>query len=210
MLLQTAQHGWIRAYEVLDTRPVCDDGAMSLAEHLERFFPDRSHAVIAPVRSGVEERLPGFRVLRVAPDEPGKPWIYATCGAAQSAAAGEDGAEYVLLTPADDAAIVEMLAALATVNAGAPQGLGVGSIIALGRSWIARSWAHHLLVLPPYPFGPGFEVFEQGGRRTVVLWLVPILAAEAQYARARGYEALEQLIERQEANVADPARPSVV
>jgi len=190
--------------------PVCDDGAISLAEHLERFFPERAHAVIAPVRADVEERLPGFRVLRVAPDEPGKPWVYATCGAGQAAADGEAGAEYVLLTPAADAAIVEMLAALATVNADAPQGLGVGSIIALGRSWIASSWARHLLVLPPYPFGPGFELVEGSERRTVVLWLVPIFAAEAQYAREHGYEALEQLIERGEANVADPARASVV
>lgn len=183
---------------------------MSFAEHLERFFPERSHAVIAPVRSDVEERLPGFRVLRVAPDEPGKPWVYATCGGAQSAADGEAGAEYVLLTPAADAAIVEMLAALATVNADAPQGLGVGSIIALGRPWIASSWARHLLVLPPYAFGPGFELVDADERRTVVLWLVPIFAAEAQYVRAHGYEALEQLIERSEANVADPARASVV
>ena len=195
---------------MLRARPVCDDGAMSFAEHLERFFPDRSQAVIAPVRAEVQERLPGFRVLRVAPDEAGKPWIYATCGAAQCAADGAAGAEYVLFTPAADAVIVEMLAALATVNADAPQGLGVGSIIALGRSWIASSWARHLLVLPPYPFGPGFELVDGEQGRTVVLWLVPIFAAEAQYAREHGYEALEQLIERSEANVADPARASVV
>jgi hypothetical protein len=182
---------------------------MAFGDHLERFFPDAAQAVIAPVRSEVQERLPGFRVLRLAPEEAGKPWIYATSGAAQ-AAAGEDGAEYVLLAPAADAAIVEMLGALAEVNADVAPGLGVGSIIALGRPWIARSWARHLLVLPPYPFGPGFEVYEQDGRRTVVLWLVPILAAEAQYAREHGYEALEQIIETRRANVADPARASVV
>jgi hypothetical protein len=183
---------------------------MGFADHLERWFPDSSLAVIAPVRSEVEERLPGFRVLRLAPGEAGKPWVYATCGASQMSSAGEVGAEYVLLTPAADAVVVEMLAALATVDAGAPEGLGVGSIVALGRPWIARSWARHLLVLPPYPFGPGFEIYEEAGRRTVVLWLVPILAAEAQYVREHGYEALEQLIERRAANVADPARTSVV
>ena len=210
MLLRAAHHGWIRAYEVLPVRRVCDDGAMSFAEHLERFFPDSSVAYIRPVRAGVEERLPGFRVLRIAPAEAGEPWRYATCGAAQGAADGEDGAEYVLLAPAQAPVIVEMLATLATVNADAPQGLGVGSIIALRRSWIARSWAKHLLVLPPYPFGPGFEVFEDGDRSTVVLWLVPILAAEAQYVRERGHQALEQIIETRQANVADPARESVV
>jgi len=180
---------------------------MSFAAHLERHFPDGHHAVIAPVRSEVDERLPGFRVWRIAPDADGEPWAYATCGAA---AEGEDGAEYVLLAPAEDSRIVELLGALATVNADSQEGLGVGSVIALGRPWTANSYANHLLVLPPYVFDPGFALYEDGERRVVVLWLVPITGAEAQLAREQGYEALEQRIERGRANVANPRRPSVV
>ncbi|CAN5231505.1 suppressor of fused domain protein [soil metagenome] len=183
---------------------------MSFSDHLERYFPERSAAYIAPVRSGVEERLPGFRVVRIAPAQTSDPWVYVTCGAARFCAAGEDGAEYVLLAPAEDPVLVEMLGTLAMVNADADERFGVGSIIALGRSWIARSWAHHLLVAPPYPFGPGFDVYEDAERSTVVLWLVPILSAEAQYAREHGHQALEQIIEKRNANVADPARASVV
>ncbi len=186
--------------------------AMGFAEHLERFFPDGAHAVIAPLRAEVEDRLPGFRVRRIAPTEAGKPWIYVTCGAAQSAPAGADGAEYVVLAPAQDPVLVEMLAALATVNADGQEGLGVGSVIALGRPWTRGSFANHLLVVPPYAFGPGFDVYEDedAERRIVVLWLVPITAAEAQFAREQGYEALEQLIEDSRANVANPRRASVV
>jgi hypothetical protein len=183
---------------------------MGFGDHLERFYPDNEHAVIAPTRSEVDERLPGFRVRRIAPSEPGRPWIYATCGAAQANPDGDKGAEYVLLSPADDSAIAEMLAALASVNADAPQGLGVGSIVALGRPWVLKSWARHLLVLPPYAFDPGFAIFEEDGRATVVLWLVPVLAAEAQYVREHGFEALVQIIETRKVNVADPARASVV
>ncbi|HVF78081.1 MAG TPA: suppressor of fused domain protein [Solirubrobacteraceae bacterium] len=183
---------------------------MSFSDHLEEHYPECTTAFIAPARAGVEDLLPGFRVLRVAPAQAGEPWVYATCGAAQSAADGEPGAEYVLLTPGEDAALVEMLATLAVVNAAAEENFGVGSIIALGRSWLARSWARHLLVLPPYPFPPGFDVYEDGERRTVVLWLVPILSAEAQYVRAHGHEALEQIFEQRKSNVADPARTSVV
>lgn len=183
---------------------------MSFADHLEHHFPDRSHATIAPVGARVGERLPGFRVLRVAPESDGEAWLYATSGAAGSRQEDADGAEYVLLAPAQDPVIVEMLGALATVNADAPEGLGVGSILALGRPWIAQSWARHLLVLPPYPFGEGFEVHRDDARRTVVLWLVPILAVEADYVREHGYKALEQIFERRETNVADPARMSVV
>ncbi len=210
MLLAPAHHEQIRAYEVPAAQPVCDDGAMSFAEHLEGFFPGSSPAYIAPVRAGVEERLPGFRVLRIAPSQADEPWVYATCGAAQAAAGGGHGAEYVLLAPAQDPVLVEMLGTLATVNADADEKLGVGSIIALGRPWMLSSWARHLLVLPPYPFDPGFEVYEDGARSTVVLWLVPILVAEAQYVREHGHEALVQIFETRKVNVADPGRTSVV
>ncbi|HEV2785528.1 MAG TPA: suppressor of fused domain protein [Solirubrobacteraceae bacterium] len=185
---------------------------MGFAEHLERHFPDGSHAVIAPVRADVEDRLPAFRVWRIAPAEAGQPWIYATCGAAQSAPEGGVGAEYVLLSPEQAPVLVEMLAALAKVNAEAEEGLGVGSVIALGRPWLQGSFANHLLVVPPYGFEPGFDVYddEEAGRRVVVLWLLPITAAEAQFARENGHEALEKLIEDSRANVAHPLRPSLV
>jgi hypothetical protein len=183
---------------------------MSFADHLERFWPDSVHEDIASARTEVQQRLPGFRVRRIGPGHTGAAWVYATCGAAQASAEDEDGAEYVVLAPAADPVLVEMLAALATVNADTHGGLGVGSLVALGRPWTAGSQADHLLVLPPYPFGSGFEVCEEDDRRIVVLWLVPITPAEAQFVRAQGYEALEQLIERREANVADPARASVV
>ena len=182
---------------------------MGFAEHLERHFPDRTHAVIASVRSQIEERLPGFRVVRIAPEK-GEPWVYATCGAAQSAADGEDGAEYVLLAPVAEPAIAEMLAALATMNADADEGIGVGSVITLGRPWIVGSFSNHLVVVPPYVFDPDFQLLEEDGRRTVVLWLIPITGAEAQLARDEGYEALAQRFEEQSVNVIDPRRASAV
>jgi hypothetical protein len=181
--------------------------AMAFADHLESYFPDSAHEDLASARSAVQRRLPGFRVRRIAPEHPRKPWVYATCGAAP---AEEDGAEYVLLAPTQDPVIVEMLAALATVNADADEGLGVGSVIALGRPWVAGSQADHLLVVPPYVFPPGFATYDDGEREVVVLWLVPITAAEARYARRHGHEALEQLIERRKANVAHPGRASLV
>ena len=207
MLLRTAQHGWIRAYEVLHLRQVCDDGAVSFAAHLERFFPGTDQAVIAPSRAPTEDRLPGFRVWQIAPGGARQPWLYATCGAAPD---GEDGAEYVLMAPAADPAVADLLGAVALVNADSQEGLGVGSVVALGRPWNKRSFANHLLVLPPYAFDPDFAVHEDGERRVVVLWLVPIMEAEAQHAREQGWESLSQLIESSGANVVNPLRPSVV
>ena len=186
--------------------------AMAFADHLERFYPDRVHEDVASARPAVEELIPGFRVRRIAPASSGQPWIYVTNGASAAVGDDEDGAEYAVLAPAEDPVLVEMLAALATVNADPDKRLGVGSIVALGRPWTRASAAQNLLVLPPYYFGPGFEVYRPPGeeRRIVVLWLVPITAAEARFVRVQGAEAFEQLMQRNEANVVDPGRAPVV
>ena len=185
---------------------------MSFAEHLERFHPDGVHEDFRSARAEVEERLPGFRVRRIAPASSGKPWVYATNGASVAVGEDEDGAEYVVLAPAADPALVEMLAALATVNADPGKRLGVGSILSLGRPWTQASAAQNLLVLPPYVFGPGFEVYEPDGedRRIVVLWLVPITSAEARFVRLHGVQRFEELLQRCEANVVDPGRAPIV
>jgi hypothetical protein len=185
---------------------------MSFAGHLERFYPDRVHEDVASARAEVEALVPGFRVRRIAPAAPGQPWIYATNEASAAIPAGEDAAEYVVLAPAADPVLVEMLAALATVNADPAKRLGVGSILALGRPWTRASAAGNLLVLPPYVFGPGFEVYEPEGaqRRVVVLWLVPITSSEARFVRLQGVQAFEELMQRSEVNVADPGRAAIV
>jgi hypothetical protein len=185
---------------------------MGFADHLERAYPDSVHEDFASGRPAVQERLPGFRVRRIAPAGSGDPWIYATTGASAAMGEDEDGAEYVVLAPAADPVLVEMLAVLAIVNADPDRRLGVGSILALGRPWTGSSAAHNLLVLPPYVFGPGFEVYEPPGedRRIVVLWLVPITGAEARYVRRQGAQAFEQLMQRTQVNVADPRRAPIV
>lgn len=185
---------------------------MSFADHLERAYTDSVHEDFASARAAIEELLPGFRVRRIAPGSSGEPWIYATNGASAAMGPDEDGAEYVLLAPAADPVLVEMLAALATVNADPDRRLGVGSIVALKRPWTATAAAENLLVLPPYVFGPGFEVYEppDEDRRIVVLWLVPIMSSEARFVRLHGVEKFEGLMQRSEVNLVSPRRPPIV
>ena len=90
---------------------------MQFVDHLERFWPDSAHDDLISARGTVERVLPGFRVRRIAPQSSGKPWVYATSGASLAVREGEEGAEYIVLAPAEDPVLVEMLAALATVNA---------------------------------------------------------------------------------------------
>jgi hypothetical protein len=185
---------------------------MSFGDHLEQAYPDSMHEDFAPARDAVDAVLPGFRVRRIAPASPGEPWVYATNGASAAMGADEDGAEYVLLAPAADPVLVEMLAALAIVNADPEKRLGVGSIVALRRPWTGRSAAENLLVLPPYVFGPGFEVYEPPGedRRIVVLWLVPITSSEARFVRMHGVQKFEELMQQSEVNLANPLRQPIV
>ena len=63
-------------------------------------------------------------------------------------------------------------------------------------------------MLPPYVFGPGFEVYQPEGedRRIVVLWLVPITSAEGRFVRLHGVQKFEELMERSEVNVVNPLR----
>lgn len=212
MFLCAAQHGCVRGYEVRPARRVCDDAPMSFGEHLERLYPDGVHEDFRSARAEIEQRLPGFCVRRIAPASPDRPWVYATIGAAAAVGPGEDGAEYVVLAPAADPVLVEMLAALATVNADPDRRLGVGSIVSLGRPWTGSSAAKNLLVLPPYVFEPGFEVYEPPGeeRRIVVLWLVPITSAEARFVRQHGVQKFEELMQRSAANVVDAGRAPIV
>ena len=193
-------------------RRVCDDAsAMTFArDHLQRAYPDNVHEDFASARDAVKDVLPGFRVRRIAPAGSDEPWVYATVGASSAMGEDEDGAEYVLLAPAADPVLVEMLAALATVNADPDKRLGVGSILALKRPWTQGSAAENLLVLPPYVFGPGFEVYEDDERRIVVLWLVPITSSEARFVRLHGVQKFEELMQRSEANLVNPQRPPIV
>ncbi len=185
---------------------------MSFADHLEGAYPDNVHEDFASARAEVEEVLPGFRVRRIAPASSDDPWIYATNGASVAMGEDEDGAEYVLLAPAADPVIVEMLAALATVSADPDKRLGVGSIIALKRPWTSGATAENLLVLPPYVFGPGFEVYEPPGeeRRIVVLWLVPVTSSEARFVRRQGVQKFEELLQASEVNLVSRGRPPIV
>jgi hypothetical protein len=185
---------------------------MTFADHLEQAYPDRVHEDFGSARDAVQEVLPEFRVRRIAPAASGDPWIYATVGASSAMGEDEDGAEYVVLAPAADPVLVEMLAALATVNADPDTRLGVGSIVALRRPWTGGARAENLLVLPPYVFGPGFEVYEPPGeaRRIVVLWLVPITSSEARFVRRQGVQKFEELMQASEVNVVSPGRAPIV
>lgn len=185
-----------------------EDVRLAVRRHLMDFWPDRPHEEFEWTTGPVEERLPGFRVRRIAPVERADPWVYVTVGA--SLATAGDGLEFLLLAPAESPRHVETLAMIANFHADTRYRLSIGRTIRIGRPWIDGGTADHLLVSLPYPYGRALEHCEAAGRHVQILWLVPITEAEAQYVEARGAGALERLLEQSDVDVISPTRRSLV
>lgn len=185
-----------------------EDVRDAVRHHLEGFWPDHPQEEFVWTLGPIGERLPEFRVRRIAPVKPTDPWVYVTVGASE--ATEGDGVEFFILSPSESPGHVETLAMVASFHADPRYRLSIGQTVYIGRPWIEGAAADHLLVSLPLPYGPSLEHCDAPGRHVQVLWLVPITEAEARYVRERGLEALEQLLEQSNVDVVAPKRRSLV
>lgn len=180
------------------------DRLAALDAHVEGFWSTHRCEALTWDKGPIEERVPGFHVLRVEPAQALDVWVYVSVGASTS---GEtSGLEYFVMAPAKDDSLVEILAMISHFQSYAAHGLAIGSIVDIGRPWIPGSRCDHLVVSLPYPFGPGLEVAESAR----FVWLVPISASEAAFMRESGFETFEDRLESSGVNVIDPKRPAIV
>lgn len=190
----------------MDDRHVVNDAER---EHIASFWPRRKQEEFVWTLGPISERLPNFRVRRVAPKDRSDPWVYVTVGAWESTPNDPHGLELVLLSPDEEPLMVELLAMATYLHSDPRYRLDVGRTIDIGRPWVEGSKADHLLVSLPYPFGPNLEHLELAGKHIRFLWLVPITRSEAELVRTGGLESFEQLLERDGVDVLDPARLAV-
>jgi hypothetical protein len=141
----------------------------------------------------MQRHNPHFRVLRVAPARPGDVWTYVSVGGWAEVESGP-GVEFILCTPVEDVAAVELLAMAAYYNRGGK--VGVGHTVSIGRPWLPGSHCTQLLVSLPYPFGADLQTAHVIDRHVEFLWQLPITEAERAYATAEGLEALESRFEQ--------------
>ncbi|MFE5628897.1 suppressor of fused domain protein [Streptomyces sp. NPDC056543] len=183
----------------------------ALLEHLRRTLPGRVIDEVPGVKGPIEERVPGFRVFRVHPAHPGDWWLYVTSGCWEATQHDGHGTEFFLAAPRDDWTNLESVTVNAYYHCGPEhQRLDVGHTVPIGRPWLDDSDCDHYLVSLPYPFGPDFEVCQwEGGAHARILWLLPITAAEKDYRRERGLEALEVRFDEHAIDPVDPGRASV-
>lgn len=112
---------------------------------------------------------------------------------------------------AEETPFVEMLADIAhEVQTG-------GWIIALNtilpdvvEPYFPGTPMQHLLLVHPYHWDEDFGVFEQDGRKTVWLQILPISESEYRFALEEGVDVLEERLEAAEADVFDLRRQPVV
>ncbi|MFC9492563.1 suppressor of fused domain protein [Streptomyces hydrogenans] len=88
--------------------------------------------------------------------------------------------------------------------------LDVEHSLPIGEPWLPGSACDHLLISLPYLHGPELEHCPVPGGHARVLWALPVTAAEMDYRREHGNEALERLFDEHAILPNDPKRPSVV
>jgi hypothetical protein len=178
--------------------------------HVSRFWQGRKQEEFVWTLGPIGQRMPQFRVRRVAPKIRSDPWIYLTIGAWEATPGDRHGLEFLLLSPTEDPLHVELLAMVTNLHADPRYRLDVNRTINIGRPWVDGSVADYLLVTLPYPFGPALEHLETDDKHIRFLWLVPVTKSEADLVQIKGIEAFEQLLEQSQTDVVDPTRPALV
>lgn len=186
---------------------MASDWTKRLRKHYETFWGHK--AALVPWAGGpVRSVCPDFAAVRV--DRNPKSIAVATVG--MSMPDDEDPLELhvIVKAPLDDEgelSIAELLAATAHFHRTGAR-LQLGHTVDFGRPWLPGSACDHGLVSLPYFDGPELEW--TADPQVQCLWLVPITKAEREYKKRDGLEALEELFDRAQPDLMDPARRSCV
>jgi hypothetical protein len=112
---------------------------------------------------------------------------------------------------ADETPFVEMLADIAHEVQAGEWTIALNTILPdVMQPYFPGSQMQHLLLVHPFFWDEAFGLFEQEGRRTVWLQIIPISDSEYALAEAEGVEALEEKLEAAGADVFDLLRAPVV
>lgn len=202
-----------RSIAVWDDRTVSDArlaAADAVESHIRAFFIGHTVEVV-DFDLGPERRkiVPDLRVVTVAPGPQGDSWAYVTAGCWASAEKDGHGLEFVMTAHVRDQRFVELMGMIAYYHCGGHR-LDLEHSMPIGDPWVPGSTCDHLLISLPYLHGPALEQCPLPGGHARILWALPVTAAEIEFRRRHGHEALEQLFDEAEIVPTDPFRASVV
>lgn len=183
--------------------------AEAVEAHVRAFFDGH---LVEPVACDLgperREAVPGLRVLVVGPGPRGDSWAYVTSGCCAVTEGGQ-GLEFVMTAPARDQRFVDLMAMIAFYHCGGHR-LDLEHSMPIGEPWVPGSACDHLLISLPYLHGPGLEHCPLPGGHARILWTLPVTAAEIEFRRREGHEALERLFDDAGIIPTDLLRASVV
>ena len=180
--------------------------------HLARVFPERALASADLAGGGLVVNLPELAVWELAPpaSERGTPWLYVSSGASAEPMEDGYGLEFALCAPSADPHAAKLVAMVANLHADPRYPMSLGQVLEIGHPWLPGASADHLMVALPSTFGPEFEWLSDRERTVRFIWLVPITAREADFARKRGLDALQERLGSAQLDVAARERESAV
>ncbi|MFJ2738268.1 suppressor of fused domain protein [Streptomyces sp. NPDC087440] len=183
--------------------------AEAVEAHVRAFFA--GHSVEVVVRALGPNRCEAgsdLRVLVVGPGPRSDSWAYVTAGCWAATEQGGHGLEFVMTAHVRDRRFIDLMAMIASSHCGGHQ-LDLEHSMPIGEPWVPGSTCDHLLISLPYLHGPDLEHCPLPGGDARILWTLPVTAAEIEFRRRRGHEALERLFDEAEINPTDPFRASV-
>lgn len=184
--------------------------AEAIESHVREFFEGHPMEVVEyDLGPGRREVLSDLRFLVVGPGPRSDCWAYVTAGCWSAVEQGGHGLEFVMTTHVRDQRFVELMAMIAYYHCGGYR-LGLGHSMPIGEPWVPGSACDHLLISLPYLHGPGLERCPLPAGHARILWVLPVTAAEIEYRRHHGHEALEQIFDEVGIVPTDPFRTSVV
>jgi hypothetical protein len=130
--------------------------------------------------------IPDLRVLEVHPSAQDGGWVYASVGVWRIEAESHRSQEFILLSPEQSDANVELLAMIASAHNDARYRIRENAIFEIGRPWLPDSLCDHILVAQPYFLDEDQDRVRIDGLEISYLWLVPITSSEAKFGRQMG------------------------
>lgn len=147
-----------------------------------------------------------------APAGPHAPVVFATCGASQYRMPDGRRVEGLIILKREPPAqgfegVNRLLGSFALFAEGTGQAVRLGDVVRAPEELRSFCTMDAVLFLPPVPFVPAFHSLQvTRNERVELVWLLPVYAAEAEYALKHGPQALMVVFAAQGLDLTDPER----
>ncbi len=188
----------------MDSQPGIDERVRA---HLARVFPERE---IARAKLAADELVMNVPELAVFEVSSARGAIYVSAGASAEPMEDGYGLEFLLCAPAAEPLAAQLVAMVANLHADPRYPLSLGQVLEIGHPWLPGASADHLIVALPGIFDPELEWLSDRELTARFIWLVPITAREAEFAKQRGLDALQAQLGAAQVDVTAVTRASAV